>query len=298
MQCNKCRREAILFQEYSGQHLCKQHVEADVEVKAKYEIRRHRWMIPGDHIAVALSGGKNSSALLYFFKKLTSNRRDIRISAITIDEGIAGFRDPGCAMRIANALGIECIPVSFLEVFGITADEFAHQKGTGLSCTYCRVIKNSLLNRIAGEHGVTKLALGETLDDGAVSVLKNILQGAPERLVGFERTGRGKIPWIRPFISIPQKEVALYADLHLKGCTQSCCPYKNDPFEGEVQTMLNDYTTRHPATKYALANLRKNLTGVCGSIADLIPSCAQCGEPTNGECPNCRIIGEVTSGGT
>jgi uncharacterized protein (TIGR00269 family) len=298
MQCNRCRREAILFQEYSGQHLCKQHVEAAVEAKAKYEIRRHRWMIPGDHIAVALSGGQNSSALLYFFKKLISNRRDIRISAITIDEGIAGYRDPDCARGIAHALDIECIPVSFLEVFGITADEIAHQKGAGLSCTYCRVIKNSLLNRIAGERGVTKLAFGHTLDDGAVSVLKNILQGAPERLVGFERTGRGKIPRIRPFISVPQKEVALYAALHLKGCNQLCCPYKNDPFQGDAQTMLNDYTTRHPATKYALTNLKKNLTGVCGSIADLIPSCEQCGEPTDGECPSCRIIGEVITGGT
>jgi uncharacterized protein (TIGR00269 family) len=298
MKCYKCRREAILFQEYSGQHLCQQHLEADVEIKAKYEIRRNRWMISGDHIAVALSGGKNSSALLYFLKKLTLNRRDILLSAITLDEGIAGYRDPACAMRIARTLDIECIPVSFLEVFGITADEFARQKGAGPACTYCRVIKNSLLNRIAGEHGVTKLALGHTLDDGAVSVLKNILQGSTERLVGFERTGRGKIPRILPFISVPQKEVALYADLHFPECNQSCCPYKNDPLKRDVGKMLNDYTTRHPATKYALNNLRKNLNGVCGSLADLIPSCEQCGEPGDGECPRCRIMSEVTAGGT
>jgi tRNA(Ile)-lysidine synthase TilS/MesJ len=297
MQCNKCRREAILFQEYSGQHLCKQHVEADVEAKAKSEIRRHHWMVPGDHIAVALSGGKNSSALLYFLKKLTSNRRDIRISVITIDEGIAGYRDPGCAMRIAELLDTGCIFGSFQEGFGITLDEIEHKKGSNLPCTCCRVLRNSLLNRIAGEYGVTKLALGDTLDDGAESVLKNILQGTPERLAGFERTGRGKIPRIRPFISIPQKEVALYADLHLNGCNQLCCPHKNDPFQWDVQTMLNDYTTRHPATKYALTNLRKNLTGICGPIADLIPSCDQCGEPTDGEYPVCRILGEVTAGG-
>jgi len=51
--------------------------------KAKHEIRRHRWITPGDHIAVALSGDKSSAALLYFLKKLTSNRRDISISAIS-----------------------------------------------------------------------------------------------------------------------------------------------------------------------------------------------------------------------
>ena len=167
---------------------------------------------PGDHIAVALSGGKNSSALLYFLKKLTADRRDIRLSAITIDEGIAGYSDPVGALQIARALDIECFTVSFQETFGITADGIASKKGTGFSPAYCNVLRHFLLNRIALENGVKKIALGETLDDGAVSVLKNILQGTPERLVGFKMTGLKKIPLIRPFISIPQKEVELYAD--------------------------------------------------------------------------------------
>jgi uncharacterized protein (TIGR00269 family) len=298
MQCNKCRRNAVLFQEYSGQHLCKQHFEADVEAKAKHEIRRHQWMIPGDHIAVALSGDKSSMALLYFLKKLTSNRRDIRISAISLDEGIAGYRDPACAMRIAELLDTECIMGSFQESFGTTVDEISHTKGTTLSCTYCRVLRNFLLNRIAREHGITKLALGYTLDEGAVSVLKNVLQGNPEILVSSDRAARGNIPRIRPFISVPHKEVALYADLHIKGCDQSRCPYHNKPFEEDVQVMLNEFTIRHPATKYALLSLEKNLTGACVSMADSVPTCQQCGEPTDGVCQGCRIINEVTAHGT
>ena len=297
MQCNKCRREAILFQEYSGQHLCKHHVEDDVEAKAKYEIRRNRWMVPGDHIAVALSGGKNSSGLLYFLKKLTSDRRDIHLSAITIEEGIAGYSDPMCAVQIARALDIECFALSFQEAFGITADGIASKKGTGFSATYCSVLRNFLLNRIATEYGVTKLALGKTLDDGAVSVLKNILKGTPERIVGFEIPGLKKIPLIRPFISTPQKEVGLYADLHLHGFNLSHNPYKNDPFCGDVETMLNDFTLRHPGTKFALANLKKNLGRTCSSIAGLIPFCEKCGEPGETLCQGCRIINEVTADG-
>ena len=298
MQCNKCRRNAVLFQEYSGQHLCKQHFEADVEAKAKHEIRRHQWMIPGDHIAVALSGDQSSNALLYFLKKLTSNRRDIKISAISLDEGIAGYRDPACAMRIAELLDTECIRGSFQESFGTTVDEIAHTKGTTLSCMYCRVLRKFLLNRIAREHGITKLALGHTLDEGAVSVLKNVLQGNPEILVSSDRAARGKIPRIRPFISVPHNEVALYADLHVKGYNQSRCPYHNKPFEEDVQAMLNGFTIRHPATKHALLSLEKNLAGVCVSMADLVLSCQQCGEPTDGICQCCRVINEVTAHGT
>jgi len=297
MQCNKCRREAILFQEYSGQHLCKHHVEVEVDAKAKYEIRQNRWMVHDDHIAVALSGGKNSSALLYFFKKLTSERSDIRLSAITIDEGIDGYSDPGCAMRIARALDITCITESFLENFGITADGIALKKGSKFSRVYCGILRNFLLNRIAKEQCVTKLALGETLEAGAALVLKNILQGTPERIVGFEQSSPKKIPTIRPFISIPQKEVELYADLHLNGCNLSCFPYKNDPFHGDIKTLLDDFSLRHPATKFALVNLKKNLAGAC-STTGLIPLCEECGEPGDVICQNCRIINEVKAHGT
>jgi uncharacterized protein (TIGR00269 family) len=297
MQCDKCRREAVLFQEYSGLHLCKQHFEADFERKAKHEIRSHRWLVPGDHIAVALSGDANSSALLCFLKKLTSSRRDIRISAISIDEGITGYRDPGIAKGIAGLSGTECIRVSFPERLGITVDEIAHRKGIALSCTYCRVIRNYLLNRTAIEHGITKLALGDDLDDVTVSVMKNILQGNSEILIHADRTGTGKIPMIRPFITIPRKEVALYATLNAGGYDKSRCPYNNKPFEKNVREMLDEFTTRHPATKYALMNLKKNLTSTCTG-ADVVHSCQQCGEPSYGICMSCRIIDEVTAHGS
>ena len=298
MQCNKCRRNAVFFQEYSGLHLCEEHFEADVEAKAKHEIRRHRWMIPGDHIAVALSGNPSSSALLFFLKKLTANRRDIRISAITLDYGIAGYRDPVYAMRIAQLMDTECTTGSFHEDFGITVDEIAHTKGTSYACTYCRILRNFLLNRIARELGITKLAIGNTLDDCAIGVLKNILQGNPGILVSSGRNVRGKIPRIVPFLSIPCNEVALYADLHIKEYDQARCPYNNKPFEKDVQEMLRDLTIRHPATKYALRSLEKNLACACVSMADSVSSCEQCGEPADGFCQSCRIINEVTAHGT
>ncbi|MFY9801234.1 MAG: tRNA(Ile)-lysidine synthase [Methanoregula sp.] len=294
MQCSKCSRTAVIFQEYSGQHLCSQHFDADVEAKAKHEIRRHHWLSHGDHIAVALSGDSGSSALLYFLKKLTSNRRDIQISAISVDEGIAGYRCPEDSVRTADLLHAECIIGSFQEVFGTTMDEIACIKGNAISCTYCRVIRNFLLNRIALEHGITKLAFGWTLDDEAGSVLKNVLGGTPEILVHSERGVRGKIPRILPFIAVPKKEVELYSGLHVGRYNQSRCPYSNTLFEEDTKEMLDEFAIRHPATKYALLGLEKNLAGACVSMADSRSSCERCGEPAEGICESCRIIGEVT----
>jgi len=297
MKCDKCRRNAVLFQEYSGKHLCEHHLELYVEAKAKHEIRRHTWILPGDHVAVALNGNSSSSALLYFMKKLTSDRRDIKISAISLDEGINEYHDPECAVRIAGMLDTDCITGSFQENFSIPLGEIVRRKGAAVSCTYCRALRNFLLNRIAVEHGVTKLALGQTLDDGALYVLKNVLGGTPEILVHAERVASGIVPRIRPFISIPYNEVALYADLHNLKYDQSTCPYKDDIFEENVQALLNDFTRHHPATKYALYNLGKHLTSTCNSMADAISICEQCGEPTDGICQSCRIISEVTTHG-
>jgi uncharacterized protein (TIGR00269 family) len=297
MQCSKCGRIAIIFQAYSGQHLCLQHFTADVEAKAKHEIRSHHWLKSGDHIAVGLSGDACSSALLYFLKKLTSNRRDIRISAISIDEGIAGYRSLKESGRIAALLQTESITGSFLESFGKRLDEIAETKGNTCSCTYCRVIRNFLLNQIARENGVTKIAFGSTLDDAAGSVLKHFLVGIPENTIGSDVRQGGKIPLIRPFIAVPKEEIVLYADLHVKEYNRSHCPYTNNHFDEDVDAMLNEFTLHHPATKYALLGLKKNLSRACVSLPDFSSSCERCGEPVIGICQNCRIIDEVTSHG-
>ena len=213
MQCDKCRREAIIFQPYSGNHLCKEHFLADVEAKAKRVIRSHQWLRPGDHIAVALSGDKKSSALLFFLKKLTGKRRDIRVSAIFIDEGIGGYRNSSRAREVADMLETEFHTGSFWAVFGVTMDVLAKKNGRYSACTSCRTLRDTLLMKIASEQGATKIAKGLSLDEKALSAVEFVLQGNTEELVNSFRRVSDSIPWIEPFSHIPANEVDLYADL-------------------------------------------------------------------------------------
>ena len=293
MQCDTCRRRAVIFQRYSGLHLCEQHFVADVEAKAKHAIRTHRWMRSGDHIAVALSGGKDSSALLYFLTMLTAQRRDITLSAITVDEGITGYRDPKQAIRIAESLGIGCLTASFRDEYGITVDEIVAKKGDACSCSYCGVLRRSLINRIAREHGVTKLALGFNLDDEAQSVLMNVLRGDADRLLRPQREVDGLVPRIRPFLYIPEREVALYAQLHVAGIGLGRCPYAHNALRADVRAVLNDYTLRHPSTKYALVNIGKRFADTGGAVQGGIRTCETCGEPCGVTCRSCQILREV-----
>ena len=104
MQCDACRREAEVFQPYSGKHLCPVHFFKDFEAKAKRAIRSHGWLRPGDHIAVVLPGDAAGAALLVFLANLTENRRDIRLSAITIDPGMSGWLGNGAGPERGGGL--------------------------------------------------------------------------------------------------------------------------------------------------------------------------------------------------
>jgi uncharacterized protein (TIGR00269 family) len=293
MLCSKCHRQAVLYQRYSGLHLCKAHFIADFEAKAKRAIRTHRWMVPNDRIAVALSGGKDSSALLYFMKKLVGERRDITLSAITIDEGIGGYRDNRVAARIAESIGTDLIIASFEEMFGLTIDGVIRAKGDRLSCSYCGVLRRQCLNRAAKDHGITKLALGFNLDDEAQSVLMNVLRGDAARLLSPADPVEGLVPRIRPFLTIPEREIALYAYLHGEGFEIGRCPYSHNALRADVRSILNDYDWRHPSTKYALVNLGERLAS-CGGLPDATASCCPtCGEPCIGECRSCRMLQEI-----
>jgi tRNA(Ile)-lysidine synthase TilS/MesJ len=298
-RCDKCGKESVLFQKYSGQHLCRVHFVADLESKAKRAIRTHHWLRTGDHIAVAFTGDSATSALLYFLKKLTAKRRDIRISAICIDEGIAGFHDLTEVKDITRLLGADCFSESFYHEYGITMAEIVQQKSPADACQYCRVLRHQLLNRIARENGITKLALGSSLDDGARDVLSDVLCGNAEHLIVAHRTITGVVPRIRPFMDVPAQEIRLYAallcgDRDAGDYLSAACPYSASARELDIHALLDEYTLNHPATKHALVNLRENLSGTPCEAAGNIPVCACCGEPGTSTCGNCGILDEFS----
>jgi uncharacterized protein (TIGR00269 family) len=293
MLCSKCRRQAVIYQRYSGLHLCRTHFEADFEAKAKRAIRIHQWISPGDRIGVAMSGGKDSSALLYFLNRLVGKRKDMELVAITIDEGIEGYRDSSVAGRIAGRMGIHQITVSFRDMFGITIDEIVRKRGDRLSCSYCGVLRRQCLNRAAKDHGITRLALGFNLDDEAQSVLMNVLRGDVDRLIRPMDPAKGLVERIKPFIYIPEREVALYAFYHVEGFELGRCPYAATALRSDIRNLLSDYAWRHPSTRYALVSLGERL-GKMGQVPGEPPNiCVRCGEPVIGPCRACLMLDEV-----
>ena len=97
MKCTKCGREAVYHAKYEGKFYCHKHFNEMVEVKVKQNIRKYGLIKRGDRIAVGVSGGKDSVVLLHILHKL-SQKFPFEVVAITIDEGIKGYRSESIEM--------------------------------------------------------------------------------------------------------------------------------------------------------------------------------------------------------
>ena len=295
MKCQRCPRDAVIYQKYSNAHLCKMHFIEDVERKIKRDIRKFKMIERGDRIAVALSGGKDSTALLYILHKIFSNRSDLEIVAVSIDEGIGHYRERTLehAVKLTGELGIPHTIRSFKDGFGVTLDELAGKKEHA-ACTLCVVLRKNLLNKAARELGADKLATGHNLDDESQTLLMNYLRGDMDRLHRMvpNVSQPGLVMRIKPLRSIPEKEVALYGFLNDLPVSTDECPYAGEALRNEIRDMLNNYEVRHPGTKYSLLGGFEAISQALRPVNTQIVQCRLCGEPSSEEvCKTCRLLG-------
>ena len=255
MKCQRCSKSAVIYQKYSNAHLCKSHFIEDVERKIKRDIRKFKMVGRSEKIAVALSGGKDSIALLYILHKIFRNRPDLEFMAITIDEGIKGYRENTIdhAIKLTGELGIRHIIRSFEDEFETSLDALTREK-ENRACTLCGVLRKNILNKAARELGANKIAIGHNLDDESQTILMNYMRGDIDRLKRMipGTIQKGMVPRIKPLRSIPEKEVALYGFLNNLPVSMDECPYAGFALRNEIRELLNNYEVNHPGTKYSL----------------------------------------------
>ena len=98
--CTQCGYEhVVIHRKYNGQRLCSSCFKKSIEGKVLKTIKKQKLVTKGDKVLVGLSGGKDSVALLKILNIL-KEKRIIELEAVTIDEGIAGYREEG--VRIAK----------------------------------------------------------------------------------------------------------------------------------------------------------------------------------------------------
>ncbi len=77
MKCSRCSKEAVLTQAYSGLSLCEIHSAADIEAKAKKEIRQKGGLPSGSRVFVEEEHTYRTFALRIFLANLLVKRTDV-----------------------------------------------------------------------------------------------------------------------------------------------------------------------------------------------------------------------------
>ncbi len=298
MRCSACPRPPVVDAPYRGGHLCAEHLRASVEERFRAEMHRQLPRFAGGTVAVALSGGKDSSVALALAQRYFAGRPTTTLAAVSVDEGIDGYRAGTleAAARLTSSLGVEHVVVRAERELGRRTDDVARGMPGTPPCAFCGVWRRQLLNRAARELGADVLVLGFNLDDLAQTVLMNLVHGDLDRLVRMapHRTRQpGLVPRIAPLAQVPEREVFLYARELGLPFDHGECPHAARAQRNLFRRVVWELEEAQPGTRQAL--LRTHRTLVERWVASGGPGspsrCRGCGEAATGElCRACEYL--------
>ena len=221
MQCQKCENTAVYTRKYSGESLCSECFSNSILRKAAKTISKYKMIKNDELVVVGVSGGKDSLVLLSILKKM-SETHNFRIIAVTIDEGIPGYRDEALEIvkSFCSKLDVEFRTYSYKELYDVTLSESLElrdeEKTT--SCSICGIFRRRALDHAAEELGANVIATGHNLDDSLQTFLINTLSG-----------DSNKIGWMSPGSDSKQiRKIKPLAEIF------QITPYSSEIFNGEI----------------------------------------------------------------
>jgi uncharacterized protein (TIGR00269 family) len=299
--CQKCGKKSTIHIKYSGSDLCRGHFVEFVEKRVRKEIKLQGKLPKGASLAVAVSGGKDSMSMLSILSETFGARTGISLTVLIVDEGLKGYR--GKAIKLAEVFcsekDVECEVLSFRDSYGITVDQVANLGEEWRPCTFCGVLRRSLLNSRARELGAAKIAFGHNLDDMSQSILMNVANGDVQRIVRLGphvRVQEGLVPRLLPLRMIPESEMALYADLKGIPYLEKHCPYRPRAHRLGFLEMIDMLEEETPGTRHSILSTYDQ---IIPALREYYPpaklnSCKKCGEPTMGDmCKACELVGRA-----
>jgi len=199
---------------------------------------------PGDCIAVGVSGGKDSMALLCVLNGLRAfypNR--FTLKALTLDMGLGADYAP-----IRRWCRERDIPYIIKET-QIGKVIFEQRKESN-PCSMCAKMRRGALNELALSEGCTKLALGHHYDDAVETFLLSLIYEG--RLSCFDpvtymsRTGMTQI---RPLLYLTETAVASFARRMELPIVENPCPADSTTKRQEIKELLCELSERYPGLK-------------------------------------------------
>ncbi|XP_050671782.1 cytoplasmic tRNA 2-thiolation protein 1 [Leptidea sinapis] len=248
-----CGKNAVLKRPKTGDVLCKDCFFWAFETEIHYTIIKGNLFKSGDAVAVAASGGKDSTVLAHVLKTL-NERYDygLNLMLLSIDEGITGYRDDSLetVKRNRDDYEMSLKILSYKDLYGWTMDEIVEQIGRKNNCTFCGVFRRQALDRGAAMLNVKCIATGHNADDIAETVLMNILRGDIARLkrcTAISTGSEGTIPRVKPLKYTYEKEIVMYAHYKKLVYFSTECIFAPNAYRGHARALLKDLEKIRPS---------------------------------------------------
>ena len=171
--------------------------------RVKGTIERYQMIAPRDHIGVAVSGGVDSVVLLDILAGLRDTLH-ISLTILHLNHGIRG-KEAKRDQQFVGALSKEYA----LPCFEKEADVPAYMRERSLSPQEAaREVRYLFFEEAIQAHALDKVAMGQTADDQAETVLMRFLTGGGTR--GLKGIPPLRGPYIRPLIEVWREELLEY----------------------------------------------------------------------------------------
>ncbi|MTD42287.1 tRNA 2-thiocytidine(32) synthetase TtcA [Erwinia sp. CPCC 100877] len=206
-------------------------------------VLNHQLIEPGDKVAIGMSGGKDSTSLLYFLDKIAKQKRlgfEFDIVPITLAMGFDVDITPLQEFTASLGYELEVVPTNIAQVVFDIREERS-------PCSLCAKLRRGILYNRAKELGCNKVALGHHLDDAIETYFMNFLFHG--QMASFEpksylsKTG---ITLIRPLVYVEEKQIIHFVKREELPVIFNPCPVDKQTKREEIKHLVTDLAQSYP----------------------------------------------------
>ena len=199
----------------------------------------------GDHIAVGISGGKDSLTLLYALHGLKRfYPRKFDLSAVTVDLGFADFN-----LEPIQNLCRE-LEVPYKIVKSDIYDILFNVRQESNPCSLCAKMRKGALNDAVKELGCNKVAYAHHKDDLLESMMMSFLfEGRIHTFAPVTYLDRSGITVIRPLLFLYEGDVKGFVKEYHLPVVKSPCPVDGSTKREDVKNLIGEINHQYPDAK-------------------------------------------------
>lgn len=220
----------------------------------------------GDHIAVGLSGGKDSLALLTALRELQRfYPKKYSLTAVTVDLGF-----PNVDYSLLEDFCVEK-GVPYERVATAIADIVFYQRHEKNPCSLCAKMRKGALNDAVKALGCNKVAYAHHKDDAVETLLLSLIfEGRFHTFSPVTYWDRIGLTLIRPLILMDEADIIGFQNKYQLPVAKSPCPADGRTKREYVKNLLKSLNRDHPGTRERMFSAI--LSGGLKGWADLNPS--------------------------